>query len=689
MDLDPAQVQPNQLNDNAQPVGQSPYFPMNYLQAQRPGKQKKPLDRFKLDEKHKIGSGAFGEVYQGFRVIQKGENKGKLGDPVAIKVEDTRVNPSQLLQEKRIYKVLRRNKGFPRTYYFGQEHGKRMLVMDYMGPSLEELFQRGKRQFSLRTVIMLAEQMLARVQALHQRGYIHRDVKPDNFLIGYGNKSNIIFMIDFGLAKRYTIPETGLHIPQRRKQDITGTLRYCSVHTHNNSEQSRRDDLEAIGYIIVYFLKGFLPWQGMRGATRKIRQDLIGQKKREMTSAELCSNMPDEIAMFVEYVRGLQFDENPDYARLRRYLRQAFVKEGFLYTRTMEWDQEGRINLTGDTHFDMSLLKPGALDRERAAERWTQILTIQQMIKMETQIKPKIAPKAQPSAFSVKYPTNRDPFNLMQGDLWGNKGKGSMDLQQKIKKQKLKDEKKKQQQEDNQQQDQTQEDTEKEQKEQIDGQTEENKANDDNNNINNNNNNNNNNNINNNKPKQPVIFGEGKKAQRKKERKERQIRRKILNKLRNGEQVSTVLLNKVVQQLNQSTTVMRGSVQNYSDPLLQGSQQDQQQKENDQQQQQKQSEKDGVKTEQQQPQDQKDKTFAQWETPSHNSATFNPSKTSILNFTLSQNFAGTPTFMQNMALNPHSSQNLGQNAKQQLSNTSPAVFSSQSQIPPQIMAQLL
>lgn len=172
---------------------------------------------------------------------------------------------------------------------------------------------------------------------MHSRNYIHRDVKPDNFLMGRGNKQIVVYAIDFGLAKRYRDPSTGIHIPYRDKKSLTGTARYASLNTHLGIEQSRRDDLEAIGYIMVYFLRGKLPWQGLKAKNMKEKYEMIKMKKQTIPINELCMGFPKELTYFLTYSRNLKFEEKPDYSYLKKLISQMAENNSIQFDFQFDW----------------------------------------------------------------------------------------------------------------------------------------------------------------------------------------------------------------------------------------------------------------------------------------------------------------------------------------------------------------
>ena len=189
---------------------------------------------------------------------------------------------------------------------------------------------------------MLADQMICRAEYVHSKNFIHRDIKPDNFLMGLGKRSSLVYIIDFGLAKKYRDQKTAKHIPYRDGKSLTGTARYASINAHAGVEQSRRDDLEAIGYVIMYFLRGALPWQGINTRNREEKYKKIMEKKMSTSLEELCQGFPIEFMTFINYCKALKFEDRPDYAYLRRMLKDLFVREGFEYDYVFDW------NLFGD-----------------------------------------------------------------------------------------------------------------------------------------------------------------------------------------------------------------------------------------------------------------------------------------------------------------------------------------------------
>lgn len=267
-----------------------------------------------------LGFGAFGEIHLAYDTNTKQLR--------AIKFEIASHKNPQLKHEHSILEQLNKADnnnpvpqdgipGIPRVYLFDRMENKyNYMVMDFLGPSISDLFQFKEKSFSLETVLMIGIQMITRIEFIHEKGFIHRDIKPENFVIGLNEKSNLVHIIDFGLSKRYKDKNTGQHIPYRENRHLVGTVRYASINAHLGIEQSRRDDIESIGYVLVYFYLGRLPWQSKMDKGKPPVNKIM--EKKLITPPEiLCKKMPIEFSYYFHYCKNLKFEDRPDYTTLK------------------------------------------------------------------------------------------------------------------------------------------------------------------------------------------------------------------------------------------------------------------------------------------------------------------------------------------------------------------------------------
>ena len=269
----------------------------------------------KLFIKKKLGNGAFGEIYKGENVLTKQQ--------IAIKCELIKENNISLLKtEINILNLLQGGKGIPKIYDFISSQKHNFMLFELLGRNLDETFQLCKKNFSTNTILSLGYHMLNRIEFIHSRHIIHRDIKPENFLMGRGKKCNTVYLCDFGLAKRFRDKKTGRHIPYKNGKNFTGTATYASIYTHMGIEQSRRDDLESLAFILIYFSKGTLPWKNLKAKSRKEKQVKIFSKKVNTKIEDLCCGLPIEFIKFLEYARDLHFEQKPDYDYLRGLLNK-------------------------------------------------------------------------------------------------------------------------------------------------------------------------------------------------------------------------------------------------------------------------------------------------------------------------------------------------------------------------------
>jgi len=283
--------------------------------------------RFSLQQR--LGAGIFAEVYRGV--------DHSTGEAVAIKLEDQRDGDLQLDFEAVILADLadpERRHGFAQCFYSGEEGMYNCLVMDLLGMSLEDHLTNCGGTFNATTSILIAEQGIHRLRYLHSKGYIHRDVKPENFVMGLGAKAHHLYLIDFGLSKRYFKDR---HIPLKYNVGMVGTPRYASLNALRGTEQSRRDDLESVGYLIIRFCVGTVPWSGLGGTTQDEKYRKILNKKEACPLGDLCKGLPSAFPKYVRKTRSLGFEETPDYDFLLDMFADARSRHGPEQDHEFQW----------------------------------------------------------------------------------------------------------------------------------------------------------------------------------------------------------------------------------------------------------------------------------------------------------------------------------------------------------------
>ncbi len=259
-----------------------------------------------------------------------------------LRGQGLQAHPRQRYSRNHIARV-----GFPKLIWYGTQGEFNVLVMELLGPNIESLLKCCGKRFSLTTTVMLGQQMIDLMESLHGKSFIHRDIKPDNFVIGIGEGAGLVHMIDFGLAKRYRDPRSKIHIQYRDNKNLTGTARYASINTHIGLEQARRDDIESWAYVLIYMMRGSLPWQGIHGCPKKERYDRILELKMSTPVELLCKRLPrtkrrnrtdvDEFAVILYYARAIPFEEKPDYLYLRNCLMKALTENVPDYEPVFDW----------------------------------------------------------------------------------------------------------------------------------------------------------------------------------------------------------------------------------------------------------------------------------------------------------------------------------------------------------------
>ena len=273
----------------------------------------------------KIGEGSFGSIY-------KAEYNG---DYFALKFESIEKGQNLLENEAIIMEYLK-GPNIPYIKLYGSTSEYNILVMQLLGKSLESIFEE-KKIFSLKTVCMIGYQFVSVLEYIHNKHILHRDIKPDNFVMGLNSLSQHVYLLDFGLAKKYRSSRTLKQIPLVNRKKLTGTARYASINALKGLEHSRRDDLEAAGYVLIYFIKGRLPWQGIQVKTKEERYKKILKKKIDISPEELCENLPQEFEKYIDYTRNLGYLEEPDYSMLRELFNSILRKDHAKFDYIYDW----------------------------------------------------------------------------------------------------------------------------------------------------------------------------------------------------------------------------------------------------------------------------------------------------------------------------------------------------------------
>ncbi|KRY89597.1 Casein kinase I -like protein hhp1 [Trichinella pseudospiralis] len=265
-------------------------------------------NRFKLN--YMMGKGTFGVVYVGMDKITKEE--------VAIKIEKRMGKPSMLCFEKKVYKFLSGSSFVPAIKHFGTDDFNSYLSMELLGPNMEDVLEAKNRDLLVTDVCLYAVQIIKAIQFIHERGFIHRDLKPENILLRQRDLStHEVSLIDFGCAVRYRVSKYKFsHIAYREKLPVMGTLRYMSISAHLGIQQSRRDDLQTVGYILTYLAKGKLPWQDMQVTSFAEQNMEVASMKIRMKPQHLCQGLPSAFSNYMKYCRSLEFASEPDYSYL-------------------------------------------------------------------------------------------------------------------------------------------------------------------------------------------------------------------------------------------------------------------------------------------------------------------------------------------------------------------------------------
>lgn len=288
-----------------------------------------------------VNGGSFGQIFLG-------ENN-TTGETVAIKIEHSG-QIEQLLAEGQVYRKLQGGPGIPKVYWYGM-HGSAFnaMVMELLGPSLQDLFLEAERKFSLKTVLLLIDQMIDTIHFVHHQGFVHRDISTNNFMMGVGpENAHKLHLIDFGLAKKMQVPNfcaAKRRISYNFARPMVGTGRFCSITCQRGEEEARRDDMESLGYLWIYMLKGRLPWQGLKASCSVEKMALVLKCKQSTPLAVLCEGLPNEFLTYMSFVRDMKQYDSPNYAAIKSLFAGCAKAQRIDYDFLYDWSEMTNVGL--------------------------------------------------------------------------------------------------------------------------------------------------------------------------------------------------------------------------------------------------------------------------------------------------------------------------------------------------------
>ena len=313
------------------------------------------FDKYKIVKK--LGEGSFGMIF-----------KAESSDGnYAFKFEKKRPNKRSLLKSESQIMIYLKGKGIPSIKLYKEEDNYMVMIMQLLGKSLEGLLKESKdKKLSLKSVSLLGIELIPILKFIHDKHIIHRDIKPDNFAVGYDDPCQI-YILDFGLAKKYRSSKTLKQIPMIKHSRLTGTARYASINALKGFEQSRRDDLESLGYVLAYLLRGILPWQGIAAKTKEEKYAKILNKKINISTEKLLKNEPKEFIDYINYCKNLEYEEEPNYNYLVNLFKDIITKVlndkiDFMYDWVNFNDAEKHIRTNNELSFDNSKLENSSMN---------------------------------------------------------------------------------------------------------------------------------------------------------------------------------------------------------------------------------------------------------------------------------------------------------------------------------------